>query len=95
MCVLCAIVNALEKAKKKIPLSFSNAKEEEKKNVEERLNRNTSSSLSFVDEIINEKKKKRVDTKKNVAKDSIEEKLKERRNWSFEPFTYASTKDKE
>ena len=31
MCVLCAIVNALEKAKKKIPLSFSNAKEEEKK----------------------------------------------------------------
>ena len=57
MCVLCAIVNALEKAKKKIPLSFSNAKEEEKKNVEERLNGNTSSSLSFVDEIINEKKK--------------------------------------
>ena len=33
MCVLCAIVNALEKAKKKIPLSFSNAKEEEKKYV--------------------------------------------------------------
>ena len=57
MCVLCAIVNALEKAKKKIPLSFSNAKEEEKTNVEERLNGNTSSSLSFVDEIINEKKK--------------------------------------
>ncbi|CAL6343485.1 unnamed protein product [Bathycoccus prasinos] len=80
MCVLCAIVNALEKAKKKIPLSFSNAKEEEKKNVEERLNGNTSSSLSFVDEIINEKKKKRVDTNKNVSKESLEEELKELRN---------------
>ena len=96
MCVLCAIVNALEKAKKKIPpLSFSNAKEEEKTNVEERLNGNTSSSLSFVDEIINEKKKKRVDTNKNVSKESLEEELKELRNWSFDAFTYASSKDKE
>ena len=95
MCVLCAIVNALEKAKKKIPLSFSNAKEEEKKNVEERLNGNTSSSLSFVDEIINEKKKKRVYTNKNVSKESLEEELKELRNWSFDAFTYASSKDKE
>jgi len=107
MCALCAIVYALERAKKKIPpLSFSNAKEEEKTNVEERLNRNnnnargcfsSSSSLSFVDEIINANGD---DNNKNVSlikeeKESLKEETSALRNWSFDAFEYASSKDKE
>lgn len=102
MCVLCAVVNALDAAKKKLPFfagdkPATSMKTTEKKDVEFVCARESlSPSLSFVDEIITTgakaEKKRNKNDEKHVwkAMESLEEEISALAKWSFDAFEYAS-----
>ena len=103
-----ALAGALDAAKRKLPLTFflddgsKKSRDEKRNGVESRCHRrgnvsSTSSSSSFVDEIIanSEKNTRKKENKKRDVLVSFEEEISVLTNWSFDAFQYVKNASKE